>query len=218
MSTVLALGCVVVVLGLGIVVSALSRMATDEVRSRIERVPLLVLRFAVWLAPAGRRAEMRVELEGELYVACNETDGLPVTRLVRGLSFSLGHVLDAVRGQGCVALAITFVTGVIVPMGTAIFLFSQTGPFVFSGVFAASLLIATLDVRAIPRVPDSPLIRRVNRLQHGSSALNGTMCIVMTWAVIDHTALRTGVTLLIVAMQTASLVFVRRAHVRRAAL
>ncbi|MEU7902189.1 hypothetical protein [Actinoplanes sp. NPDC049118] len=83
------------VLGAGVI-----DMCKDETKTRIGRLPNFLLKLATYWIPEGDRPEFADEWEAELAFILQETEGLPVTRLIRGLAYT-GSLL--VRGAPQIA-------------------------------------------------------------------------------------------------------------------
>ena len=70
--------------------ATLGDLVSEEVRSRLDRLPLLIVRLAVRRLPAELRGEQAAEWTAELHCILTGAKGLPVTRLARGIRFALG--------------------------------------------------------------------------------------------------------------------------------
>jgi exopolysaccharide biosynthesis polyprenyl glycosylphosphotransferase len=68
---------------------ALTDMCKEEIRTRLVRLPHAVLRVVAIRIPRGERQEVLAEWSAELDFILSETDGLPVTRLLRGVWYSV---------------------------------------------------------------------------------------------------------------------------------
>jgi hypothetical protein len=81
-------------LSLGSVIWAVvTDMSKDEVRTRLTRLPYLLIRVAsVWI-PKVARHDFANEWNAELEFVVYGTEGMPLTRLFRGIIFSAGLVL-----------------------------------------------------------------------------------------------------------------------------
>lgn len=69
---------------------ALTDMCKEEVKTRLERLPYAVLRMVALRIPRPERPDVLEEWRAELDYILSETDGLPITRLLRGVSYSVG--------------------------------------------------------------------------------------------------------------------------------
>lgn len=67
---------------------ALGVMCTEEINTRIGRLPNVLIRAAALRLPRDVRKDLVDEWTAELDVIVSDTDGLPVTRLARGLRFA----------------------------------------------------------------------------------------------------------------------------------
>jgi hypothetical protein len=88
--------------------AAMTDMFKDEVRTRLDRLPYLLIRAAVLRIPRADRADLTAEWEAELDAVLHGTDGLPLTRLLRGIWFSADLLL---RGAPAVAREINAARG-----------------------------------------------------------------------------------------------------------
>jgi exopolysaccharide biosynthesis polyprenyl glycosylphosphotransferase len=97
--------------GLGVICawlswSAISAMCQEEIRTRMGRLPYAVLRAAALRIPRAERPEVIAEWQAELDFILGETDGLPMTRLLRGVRYSaslLGLLLPFARIRDLIA-------------------------------------------------------------------------------------------------------------------
>lgn len=69
---------------------ALTDMFKEEVRTRLTELPYIVLRIVALRIPRPERSDVLTEWRAELDFILSETDGLPITRLLRGVGYSLG--------------------------------------------------------------------------------------------------------------------------------
>jgi cadmium resistance protein CadD (predicted permease) len=76
-------------------VSVVTGMLSQEAQTRLARLPVALLRIARILIPGEQRDEWYRELSAELSYIAKETDGLPVTRLLKGLTFAAGAIRGA---------------------------------------------------------------------------------------------------------------------------
>ncbi len=67
---------------------ALGAMCEQEIETRIGRLPNALIRLAALRLPRDVRSDLADEWKAELDFIVSETDGLPVTRLLRGLHFA----------------------------------------------------------------------------------------------------------------------------------
>src|ERR1700733_14688231 len=68
---------------------AITDMCKEEFRTRLGRFPYSLLRVIVLRIPRAERQDMLSEWYAEMDFILSETDGLPVTRLLRGVRYSL---------------------------------------------------------------------------------------------------------------------------------
>jgi hypothetical protein len=86
-SGILALAAAVGVLG-SLLWATLTDMFKDELRTRLGRLPYWLIGMAALRIPAAARSDLIEEWEAELDVILHDTEGLPLTWLVRGINFS----------------------------------------------------------------------------------------------------------------------------------
>jgi hypothetical protein len=78
--------------------ATLTDMFKDELRTRLGRLPYWLIRMAALRIPAvDRRTDLVEEWEAELDVILHDTEGRPLTWLVRGVSFSMDLLLRGAR-------------------------------------------------------------------------------------------------------------------------
>ena len=78
--------------------NATGEMLKEEMQTRLCRIPNAVIRVAVLRLPEQSRNDLADEWRSELAFIVNDTEGLPVTRLLRGVRFA-GSLLWAARGM-----------------------------------------------------------------------------------------------------------------------
>jgi lipopolysaccharide/colanic/teichoic acid biosynthesis glycosyltransferase len=89
-------GWAVVIGFIGTLLTAtLGDLFSEEVRTRLERLPAAVIRFAGRRLPADVRDEWTDEWLAELAYILRGTESLPISRLVRGTRFAVGHLRSA---------------------------------------------------------------------------------------------------------------------------
>ena len=76
--------------------NATGEMLKEEMQTRLCRIPNAVIRIAVLRLPEQSRGELADEWRSELAFIVNDTEGLPVTRLLRGVRFA-GSLLWTAR-------------------------------------------------------------------------------------------------------------------------
>ncbi len=76
--------------------NATGEMLKEEMQTRLCRIPNAVIRVAVLRLPEQARSELADEWLSELAFIVNDTEGLPVTRLLRGIRFA-GSLLWTAR-------------------------------------------------------------------------------------------------------------------------
>jgi DNA-binding transcriptional MerR regulator len=75
---------------LTMILGTLSAMCQKEIETRIGRVPNAVIRLAASRLPREARDDVADEWRAELdFILCN-TEGLPITRLLRGMHYAIG--------------------------------------------------------------------------------------------------------------------------------
>lgn len=80
--------------------TVLGEMLQEEVRTRLGLIPFGIIRLACARVPEELRADLAAEWEAELEFMLTGTDGMPVTRLLRGIRFSAGLLFAARRIAG----------------------------------------------------------------------------------------------------------------------
>lgn len=94
----LATAVVAVAILLGSVLwAAVTDMCKDEVRTRLGRLPFLLIRVASLQIPRTARDDMTDEWSAELEYILRGTEGLPVTRLLRGVTYSADLLIRGAR-------------------------------------------------------------------------------------------------------------------------
>jgi hypothetical protein len=83
-----------------LVSAAVTDMCKDEVRTRLGQLPHVLIRMAALWIPTAARGDLTDEWNTELDFILRGTEGLPVTRLLRGISYSADLLL---RGAPAVA-------------------------------------------------------------------------------------------------------------------
>jgi hypothetical protein len=79
----------------GVAKATVGSMIQEEVSTRLNRIPVAFIRLAVIRLPYDLRGELAAEWTAELeFVLCG-TEGIPLTRLWRGIRFSAGLLLSA---------------------------------------------------------------------------------------------------------------------------
>ena len=83
--------------GLGLLViwllrDALTDMCKEEIRTRLSRLPYAFLRISALCIPRSERRDVINEWRAELDFILSETDGLPLTRLQRGIFYSASQL------------------------------------------------------------------------------------------------------------------------------
>jgi DNA-binding transcriptional MerR regulator len=68
--------------------NAAGEMLKEEMQTRLCRIPNAVIRIAVLRLPEHSRSDLADEWLSELAFIVNDTEGLPVTRLLRGIRFA----------------------------------------------------------------------------------------------------------------------------------
>lgn len=82
---ILALLCV-----LGLLKGAASEMFQEEAKTRLEHLPSTLIRLAALGLPREMRDDTAAEWQAELACVLRDTDGLPLTRLLRGVLYAAG--------------------------------------------------------------------------------------------------------------------------------
>lgn len=82
-------------IAIGVVKAAVGDMIQEEARTRLGRIPFALIRIATLRVPPGLRDDLAAEWNAELGFLLTGTDGMPVTRLLRGIRYSAGFLLSA---------------------------------------------------------------------------------------------------------------------------
>jgi hypothetical protein len=89
--------------------AAVADMFKDEVRTRLGRLPYVLIRLAALRLPRANRADVVEEWDAELNFVLHGTEALPLTRLLRGFWFSADLMM---RGAPAVAREIKVAVGI----------------------------------------------------------------------------------------------------------
>jgi DNA-binding transcriptional MerR regulator len=79
-----------VMLAVMMVRGAVNTMCREEIETRIGRIPDALIRLAAARLPRQARDDLTGEWRAELDFILRDTDGLPVTRLLRGMRYAIG--------------------------------------------------------------------------------------------------------------------------------
>lgn len=82
---------------IALVVTTVGDLVSEELRSRLDRMPYAVLRWAIRRLPAELRPSVGDEWLAELHHILRQTKGLPLTRLVSAMPYALGLLRTARR-------------------------------------------------------------------------------------------------------------------------
>jgi hypothetical protein len=128
---------VVAIIGMaiGIVKATIGQMLQEEISTRLGRIPFLLIRLASLRVPPELRDDLAAEWNAELEFIVTETDGVPVTRLIRGIRVSTGFLLSARKIANGLASGRTarvsfeslVAIGLIIGIGTAIIMGKYPG-------------------------------------------------------------------------------------------
>ena len=91
--------CVVAALAVLLRRNTIAEMFSEEFKTRLSLLPYAALRLAALRVPRGTRDDVLAEWRAELGFILSDTDGLPLTRLIRGMRYSasLLRLLGSVR-------------------------------------------------------------------------------------------------------------------------
>lgn len=81
---------------LGLLKSATSEMFQEEAKTRLEHLPVTLIRLAALGLPKEMRDDIAAEWQAELASVLRDTDGLPLTRLLRGVLYATGMFRAAI--------------------------------------------------------------------------------------------------------------------------
>ena len=79
-----------VILAVAMLLGAVKAMCQEEIETRIGRVPNALIRLAAARLPRLAREDVADEWRAELDHILRATDGLPITRLLRGMRYAIG--------------------------------------------------------------------------------------------------------------------------------
>ena len=80
--------CGLGLLGVWLLRDAITDMCKEEIKTRLSRLPYALLRVVALRIPRAERQDVIGEWRAELDFILDETDGLPLTRLLRGIHYS----------------------------------------------------------------------------------------------------------------------------------
>jgi len=95
MSATLLIVLVPLAVGFALARAVLADIANEEARTRLERIPFALLDLAARRVPTKQREDLTGEWNAELDHIIARTEGLPLSRLVRGVRFAAGILLRA---------------------------------------------------------------------------------------------------------------------------
>jgi hypothetical protein len=95
MSSIWVAAVVIVGMAIGIVKAAIGEMVQEEVSTRLGRIPFALIRLACIQVPPELRDDLAAEWNAELEFLLTGTDGMPLTRLVRGIRYSAALLFSA---------------------------------------------------------------------------------------------------------------------------
>ncbi|HET9257818.1 MAG TPA: hypothetical protein VFO16_21820 [Pseudonocardiaceae bacterium] len=78
-------------------ITILSTLVSEELRSRLDRLPNAVLRLAIRRLPAELRSSIGDEWKAELHHILRQAEGRPLTRLILAMRYTLGLLRTARR-------------------------------------------------------------------------------------------------------------------------
>src|SRR5262249_32787720 len=94
--------CMVAALAVVLLRNTIAEMFSEEIKTRLSLLPYATLRLAALRLPRRTRDDVLGEWRAELDFILSDTDGLPLTRLIRGMCYSasLLRLLVPVRALG----------------------------------------------------------------------------------------------------------------------
>lgn len=95
MSSIWVAAVVIIGMAIGIVKAAIGEMVQEEVSTRLGRIPFALIQLACMQVPPELRDDLAAEWNAELEYLLSDTDGMPLTRLVRGIRYSSGLLISA---------------------------------------------------------------------------------------------------------------------------
>jgi hypothetical protein len=105
MSVLWVAALVIIATAISALKAAIGGMIREEACTRLGRIPFALIRLAARRVPAGMREDLAAEWTAELEFVLTGTDGMPLTRLVRGIRYSAGllksacEITDGLRGE-----------------------------------------------------------------------------------------------------------------------
>jgi hypothetical protein len=85
----------------GVLKAVMSGMMQEEASTRLNRIPLALIRLATTRVPDELRAELAAEWTAVLELVLRGTEGMPLTKLWRGIRYASGLLLSAgLIGEG----------------------------------------------------------------------------------------------------------------------
>jgi hypothetical protein len=81
--TLLTLAC-------GLIGTVLGELASQEIRTRLDRIPQALIRLAARRVPADLRADRAEEWLADLHEILRGAEALPITRIITGTRYALG--------------------------------------------------------------------------------------------------------------------------------
>jgi len=155
-----------------LVTAVVADLFSEEARTRLELLPAAVIRFAGRWLPADARDEWTDEWLAELAYILRGTESLPISQLVRGTRFAVGHLRSAPvigrelgrAGEGCEELTDTLVAqraGQTIKRAMDVTLAGL-------GLLVAAPLMVTIAA-AIRLTSPGPVLFRQVRVGHGQS-------------------------------------------------
>jgi ubiquitin-like protein Pup len=91
-SYVVAAGATVLIFVLGVIVAAMMKLLSDEVRGWVGRIPFLLLWFAARRLPGSHRTDLYDDWKADLAAEMNKETERPVTRVWFGIKFAIGLI------------------------------------------------------------------------------------------------------------------------------
>ena len=85
--------CALAALAAGLVLAAISDMASEEIRTRLRQLPKALILLAAWLVPEEWREELGDEWRSELAAILDRTEDVPVTGLTKAIWYAAGLLI-----------------------------------------------------------------------------------------------------------------------------
>ena len=169
---------------LGVLVkTVIDAMAQEEAPTRLSRLPFVLIRMATARLPRDLRDDLASEWQAELHHVLHDTEGMPHTRLWRGIRYSTGLLLsapavaDGLKGRTTRLTRWARIIGAGGTVGYAIWLLIYTWDYFHPA--AAQVLHSWLSPLQPQPTPDQLTLTGISYLC-GAAAFLGTAALLAT--------------------------------------